>query len=94
MPVDRHRARPASADDDHTRLLALSVVGLAVGALAGLVGTAFHLALDGAERFRASVLDWAHGSPAIGWLAPVLLAGRGGIHRALARPALRTRSFG
>ena len=52
----------------------MSAAGLAVGALAGLVGTAFHVALDGADRFRASMLDWAHGSPAVGWLAPVLLA--------------------
>ena len=66
---------PDSADDDHSRLLALSVAGLAVGALAGLVATAFHVALDGADRFRASMLDWAHGWPAVGWLAPVLLAG-------------------
>ena len=75
MPLDRHRARSSLVDEDDTRLLALSVVGLAVGALAGLVGTAFHLALDGAEHFRASVLDWAHDSPVVGWLAPVVLAG-------------------
>jgi hypothetical protein len=54
MPVDRDATRPDLADKDHTRLLTLSVVGLAVGALAGLVGTAFHVALDGAERCRAS----------------------------------------
>ncbi len=55
-------------------MLVLAAAGLAVGALAGLVGTAFHLALDAAERFRTSMLDWAHGSPAVGWLAPILLA--------------------
>ena len=32
-------------------MLALAAVGLGVGALAGLVGAAFHLALDAAERF-------------------------------------------
>ena len=74
MPVDRHATRQDLTEEDHARLLALAAAGLAVGALAGLVGTAFHLALDGAERFRASMLGWAHGSPAIGWLAPVLLA--------------------
>ena len=61
-------------EEDHARLLVLAAAGLAVGALAGLVGTAFHLALDAAERFRTSMLDWAHGSPAVGWLAPILLA--------------------
>ena len=55
-------------------MLALAAAGLVVGALAGLIGTAFHLALDAAERFRTSMLDWAHGSPAVGWLAPILLA--------------------
>ena len=74
MPVDRHPTPRDLTEEDHTRLLALAAAGLAVGALAGLVGTAFHLALDGAERFRASMLDWAHGSPALGWLAPILLA--------------------
>ena len=66
--------RNSSTEEDHARLLALAAAGLAVGALAGLVGTAFHLALDAAERFRASMLDWAHGSPAVGWLVPILLA--------------------
>lgn len=55
-------------------MLVLAAAGLAVGALGGLVGTAFHLALDAAQRFRTSMLDWAHGSPAGGWLAPILLA--------------------
>src|SRR5262249_22892534 len=30
--------------------------------------------LDGAERLRAALLDWAHGHPTLGWLAPALLA--------------------
>ena len=61
-------------EEDRSRLLALAVSGLATGALAGLVGSAFHFALAAAERSRNSLLDWAHGYPAIGWLAPVLLA--------------------
>jgi hypothetical protein len=40
-------------EEDHARLGVLAGAGLVVGALAGLVGTAFHLALDAAERFRA-----------------------------------------
>ena len=75
MAVDPGPTRPDLADENPTRLLALSVAGLAVGALAGLVATAFHVALDGADRFRASMIDWAHGWPAVGWLVPVLLAG-------------------
>jgi len=67
--------RNSSTEAGHTRLLALTAAGLAVGSLAGLVATAFHVALDGAERLRNSMLDWAHGSPELGWLAPVLVAG-------------------
>ncbi len=72
MSVDRRDLD--STEEDHARLLALAVAGLVVGALAGLVGTAFHVALDSADSFRESMLRWAHGSPTIGWLAPVLLA--------------------
>ena len=63
-----------SEDDDSAKLLALAGSGLAVGALAGLVGSAFNLALLAAERFRGSLLDWAHRNPDVGWVAPVLLA--------------------
>jgi CIC family chloride channel protein len=48
--------------------------GLAVGALAGLVGSAFNLALVAAERFRGSLLEWAHDYPDVGWIVPALLA--------------------
>jgi CIC family chloride channel protein len=68
-------APPRNADeDDNGGLLALAVGGLAVGALAGLVGSAFHLALDSAHALRLAVLAWAHRYPEAGWLAPVLLA--------------------
>jgi CIC family chloride channel protein len=61
-------------DEDRSRLLALAGSGLAVGALAGLVGSAFNFMLVAAERFRGSLLDWAHHYRGVGWLAPVLLA--------------------
>ena len=63
-----------SDDEDGSKLLALAGSGLAVGALAGLVGSAFNFALVAAERFRGSLLDWAHNFPDVGWLAPVSLA--------------------
>jgi CIC family chloride channel protein len=65
---------PVSDDDDRSRLLPLAGSGLAVGAIAGLVGSAFNFALVAAERFRGSLLDWAHHHAGAGWLAPVLLA--------------------
>ena len=61
-------------EEDRSRLLALAGSGLAVGALAGLVGSAFHLALGAADRLRDSVLDWSHHTSSVGWLVPVLLA--------------------
>ena len=67
-------SRPDDFEEDRSRLLALAVSGLATGALAGLVGSAFHFALAAAERWRGAVLDWAHRYPDVGWLAPVLLA--------------------
>ena len=67
-------SRPDEFEEDRSRLLALAVSGLATGALAGLVGSAFHFALGAAERSRGSLLDWAHHYPAVGWLAPALLA--------------------
>ena len=61
-------------EEDRARLLALIGSGLAVGALAGLVGSAFNLALVAAERFREFLVDWAHRYPGVGWLVPVLVA--------------------
>jgi len=61
-------------DDERSKLLALAASGLAVGAVAGLIGSAFNFALVAAEQFRGSVLDWSRHTPGVGWLAPVLLA--------------------
>jgi CIC family chloride channel protein len=47
---------------------------IAVGGLAGLVGSAFHVALAGADSVREMVLEWAHRYPTAGWLGPALLA--------------------
>jgi chloride channel protein, CIC family len=74
MPKSPPRSPPDDLEEDRSRLLALAGSGLAVGALAGLVGSAFHFALAAADRFRESVLDWAHHHAGVGWLAPVTLA--------------------
>jgi CIC family chloride channel protein len=63
-----------AGEDDNAGLLGLAASGLAVGALAGRVGGAFHIVLDGAHRLRLALLDWAHRYPDVGWLAPMLLA--------------------
>jgi CIC family chloride channel protein len=74
MPTNPPVPPSAESEEDRSRLLALACSGLAVGAIAGLIGSAFNFALGAAERFRGSVLDWAHHYPGVGWLAPVLLA--------------------
>jgi CIC family chloride channel protein len=62
------------AEEDRSGLLRLAVAGLAVGALAGLVGTAFHVVVDHTDALRDSVVSWSWSAPWIGWLAPVGLA--------------------
>ena len=64
----------ADAEEDRSGLLRLAVAGLAVGALAGLVGTAFHIVVDHANALRDAVVAWSWTAPWIGWLAPVGLA--------------------
>ena len=62
------------AEEDRSGLLRLAVAGLAVGALAGLVGSAFHVVVDRADALRDALVAWSHAAPWIGWLAPVGLA--------------------
>ena len=60
--------------EDARGLLGLALSAIAVGALSGLVGSAFHIALAAADNIRGMVLDWAHRFPTMGWLAPALFA--------------------
>ena len=71
MPADRNPVSPAEAEEDRTGLLKLAVAGLIVGALAGLVGCAFHFAVDYAVALRGAVVAWALKAPWLGWIAPV-----------------------
>src|SRR5664279_2757919 len=73
MPISPTAPPPDDSEEDRSKLLALAGSGLAVGALAGLVGSAFNFALVAAERFRGTVLDSAHGHASAGWLVPMLL---------------------
>jgi CIC family chloride channel protein len=67
-------APQTDAEEDRSGLLKLAVAGLAVGALAGLVGSAFHVVVDRADALRDALVAWSHAAPWIGWLAPVGLA--------------------
>jgi len=60
-------------DEDRSGLLKLALAGLAVGALAGLFGCAFHVAVDYAVAARSATVTWALATPPLGWLAPVAL---------------------
>jgi chloride channel protein, CIC family len=74
MPISPPVSPRDDSEEDRARLLALVGSGLAVGAVAGLVGSAFNFALVAAERFRGFLVDWAHHYPGMGWLVPVLVA--------------------
>ncbi|MBL8539478.1 MAG: H(+)/Cl(-) exchange transporter ClcA [Betaproteobacteria bacterium] len=56
---------------DVARLICLACAATLAGALAGLVGGAFRLALDWADTLRASFLGWSRQWPGLGWLWPV-----------------------
>ncbi len=50
------------AADGHGSLLTLALLSLLVGLGTGLVGAAFRLALEEADRLRNALIVWAHGS--------------------------------
>ena len=49
-------------------LLALALLALLAGALAGLVGALFRLSLVQADRLRGVLIEWAYGREAVGFL--------------------------
>jgi CIC family chloride channel protein len=50
------------SDDDRDRLLPLALLSLVAGAITGLTGALFRLALNQANNFRDAVVDWSHTS--------------------------------
>jgi chloride channel protein, CIC family len=56
------------ADREGGSLLALTLLALVAGVLAGFVGAIFRLSLGAADRFRDALIAWAHGREAIGFL--------------------------
>jgi chloride channel protein, CIC family len=53
---------------DEGSLLALALLALVAGALAGLVGAIFRLSLEQADRLRNALIEWAHGREVMGFL--------------------------
>ena len=56
------------------RLLVLALLALIAGAASGLLGAVFRLALERADRFRDSVVAWAHGEALAGLLLIISVA--------------------
>jgi len=69
MKTDAEAGGPG--EDGHHSLLILALVSLVVGALTGLVGAVFRIALEHADRLRDTLIYWAHGQ-AIGGFAIVV----------------------
>jgi CIC family chloride channel protein len=61
------------ADRDGGGLLALALLALLAGALAGLVGAVFRLFLFQADRLREALIGWAHGWETTGLLLVLAL---------------------
>src|SRR5271165_6451989 len=48
-------------------LLVLALLAFAVGGTSGLLGAVFRLVLERSDRFRGTVIDWAHGKEIAGF---------------------------
>ena len=55
-------------------LLRVTLVALCAGAVTGVAGALFRLALTWADKTRLAVLDYSHQYPYLGWLLPVIAA--------------------
>jgi CIC family chloride channel protein len=66
----QHPAEPTTpaAQQDEGGLVALALVALVAGVVAGLVGATFRLLLVWADRGRDALIAWAHGQQAVGFL--------------------------
>lgn len=74
VPPPTDAASDAAASTDWRALARLGAVAAVSGTLTGVVGAAFRLCLDAADRERDALVAWARHWPAVGWLAPVLAA--------------------
>ena len=66
---------PPIDDANMGSLRMLTLLAIVGGILTGILGGVFRLALQGAQSFRADVLEWAAEAPALRWIVPVVLAG-------------------
>src|SRR5262245_37215410 len=60
VPANRESEINAKSAERQGCLVVLGLLSLLVGAVSGLVGAIFRLALEQADRFRDALLAWAH----------------------------------
>ncbi|MEI6225883.1 MAG: chloride channel protein, partial [Deltaproteobacteria bacterium] len=77
---------PPEVQEDPSGLPMLAVGALLAGAVTGLLGSLFRMALDATHGVRGSLIDWARQWPSFGWLVPVVGAA---VAAALARALVR-----
>lgn len=68
VPANREPEHNAKSAEQQGSLVVLALLSLLVGAVSGLVGAVFRLALEQADRSRDAVLAWAHGQEFAGLL--------------------------
>src|SRR5258708_32871615 len=66
--MDREQAPAGDFAQHRGRLLVLACLAPVVGAMSGLVGAIFRLALEHADRWRGASIAWAHGHEILGFL--------------------------
>ncbi|MBV8277528.1 MAG: chloride channel protein, partial [Verrucomicrobia bacterium] len=66
--MDREQEPAQNGDDNHGNLLVLAPLALFVGAVVGLLGAIFRLALQRADSLRDTFIAWAHGWAFAGFL--------------------------
>ncbi len=77
---------PPPDDAGQVGLVRITLLALVGGAIAGLIGGLFRLALTSADLLRRDILDWTREAPAVRWLVPLLLAAAAvGVARLLVR---------
>ena len=84
---------PGGGSADQGSLLALALLSLLVGTASGLVGAAFRLSLDQADRWRGAVIAWAHERDVCRRFAGYRCLRRGDRRCRLAGSALLTAGF-
>jgi chloride channel protein, CIC family len=68
VPANRESELNAKSAEQQGSLVVLAFLSLLVGAVSGLVGAVFRLALEQADRFRGVLLAWAHRQESAGLL--------------------------